>query len=135
MKITFTKKFEGGCPTYGDYYIQDRFNGFDIHGHGSYVYALYRRIPYTVTYQFSDQAAACEFLKRIALRSRPPVVNDNGDIVALNRSGSTLFKLDLKTLEISEKPLENERLSGWYQRYSECVAAAKEIIAKREEKK
>lgn len=130
--IKFKEPYPGACPAYGDYYIRDRCSGRDVHGHLSYEYSLFRRLPFVVKYQFSDETDARDFFAKLVLRSRVPV-NDNGNLVAL--VNNTIFKLDLKTLEISEKPLENEQLSGWHDRLSDCIADAKEIIAKREEKK
>lgn len=130
-KISFMKKCEGACPSFEDYYIGDRFAGRDYHGNLTYEYALFRRLPFVVTKRFGDQAeAAREYFTKLVLNSRIPV-NSNGDLVAI--CNNTIIKLDLKTNEISERPYENEQLSAWHQTYAQCVAEAKQIIAKRQE--
>lgn len=131
MSITFTKKIEGGCPSYEDYYIGDRFAGRDHHGNFTYEYALFRRLPFVVTKRFADQAeAARAYFVKLVVNSHIPV-NSNGDLVAI--LNNTIIKLDLKTNEISERPYENEQLSAWHQTYAQCIAEAKQIIAKRQE--
>lgn len=125
------KKCEGACPSFEDYYIGDRFAGRDHHGNLTYEYALFRRLPFVVTERFEDQAEAAQayFAKLVASSSIP--INSNGDLVAIRNN--TIIKLDLKTNEISERPYENEKLSAWHQTYAQCVAEAKQIIAKRQE--
>lgn len=138
MEIRFKKTAPDRCPAFRDFYILDRVSGRDIYGHETYQYALYRKNSFHAIRRFRTRRQAYEYLTQktgltrldVKWRSRSIVVNDRDHLGVLH--DGTLYRMNKKTREIDSRPLEDEQITGWFDRYADCVAESKEIIKKME---
>lgn len=135
MEIRFVKKQPWCCPSYGDFYIQDREAGRDIHGNQTYLYALFRRQPYQLIKKFRRRKQAYEYLSNITCISRE-TLNENGYRIHNDARylrilyNNTIYQIDKYTRELSSRPLADEQLSAWYDKYKVCLDNSKRIVAK-----
>ena len=135
MEIRFVKKQPWCCPSYGDFYIQDREAGRDIHGNQTYVYALFRRQPYQLIERFKKRKRAYEALSAITCIDRETmnsnmhrIHNDARYLRVLYNDN--IYQIDKYTCELSSRPLADEQLSAWYDKYKVCLDNSKRIVAK-----
>lgn len=139
-EIRFVPAMPGGCPAYGSFYIQDRLmDGRDIYGHETYQYALFRKVPFQVLRRFRTRKQAYEYLTCLTGLTRLDVEWGSHSIIVNDREhlgilhGDTMYRMDKRTREIVTRPLEDEQLTGWYDRYTECLSEAKSIVKRLEE--
>lgn len=133
-EIAFTKTAPGSCPAYGDYFIQDRPYGRDIHGNECWQYALFRKQHFQTVRRFRTRKQAYRHLSELTGLTRWDLKNRSHSIIINDRQylgviyGDTMYRLDKRAREIQTRPTEDERLSGWHDKYNECLAEAKRII-------
>lgn len=137
-EIRFTRAAPDRCPAYKDYYIQDRYVGRDIYGHEAYEYALFRRLHFRTVRRFRKRKQAYKYLSDLTGLTRWEVKMGSYHIVSNTRDalcvihGRAMYRLEKRTNEIRTRPVDDEKLSGWYERYAECLAAAKETVKRLE---
>ena len=136
--IRFTRPEPGACPKYGDYFIQDRPYGRDVYGNESYQYALYRKRRFQTVKRFRTRKQAYEYLSKITGLTRWDILHRSASIITNDREylgishGGEFIRLVKKTREIETRPAEDERITGWYDKLSECIEEAKQIITEEE---
>lgn len=134
LEIRFTKAAPWCCPSCGDYYIQDRPAGKDIHGHDTYEYALYHKLRFQVIRRFRTRRQAYEYVSRITGFSRWDIRMGSYGILVNDREylgvlyNGTMYRITKRTREVATRPAEDERLTGWHMKYVDCLSEAKEII-------
>ena len=136
MEIKFVKKQPWMCPCYGDFYIQDREAGRDIHGNQTYVYALFKRQKYRLIRKFRRRKQAYEYLSNITCITRETLSANSYRVVNEARYfrilyNNTIYQIDKYTRELSERPLEDEQLSVWYDKYKICLENSQKIVLER----
>ena len=143
-EIVFTSH-NGSCPSYGDYYIQDRFAGKDTYGNAVYDYAVFLSHDYETVATFRTAKQAYEYVQKQFpghLRRSPyskygydaynyQFTNEaEGWQGCIDKQGNC-WKVNKKTRSVEFKKAP-EQLSGWFQTYREALAAAKKIVYDRE---
>ena len=140
QEISFTRKAPCACPSYKDYYIQDRPDGKDVHGNDTYGYALFKRQPFRVIRRFRTRRQAYEYVSNLTGLSRFDVKMGSSRIVMNDHEylgvihGKDFYKLSKRTREVSTRPVDDEQLTGWYMKYVDCLSEAKQIIKELETK-
>lgn len=135
-EIIFRKKYRWSCPSYGEFYIQDKEAGRDTHGNMTYVYALFKKRPFRPIKRFRKRKQAYEYLSNITCVSRE-MISDN--LYRIHNDSryfrilynKTIFQIDKHTRELSSKPTVDEQITGWIDKYKNCLESSKEIILKR----
>lgn len=142
MAVTFIST-NGFCPRYKEFYIMERPGGTDQYNNKKYEYALYKIIPVKEVKTFAKRKEAILYLSELTGFSTFSYKHGNTNIhydkdrrviACIANQGKTIYWLDLKTCKITSKPYENERITGWYESYNECLAFSKEYIEKMENK-
>ena len=136
MEIRFTRSGPGACPAFRDYYIQDRFAGRDIYGNDAYQYALFRRLSFTVIRLFRTKKQGYRYLSELTgltdwdvrMGSSSIICHDHEYLGVL--SGDTLYRITKRTRLLEKRPAEDQRLTGWFDRYADCLAEAKYLLSK-----
>ena len=137
--IKFTRTQPGSCPAYKDFYIQDRSAGKDVYGNDAYEYALFRRRPFELIRRFRTRKQAYEYVSRmtsytrldIRLRSCGIVVNDREYLGIIH--GGVMYRISKRTREVCSRPVDDERLTGWYMKFADCLSEAKQLINEMED--
>ena len=134
-EIVFHKKHPWSCPTFRDYYIQDREAGRDIHGNQTYEYALFKKRPYQLIKKFNKRKQAYKCLSDITCIDRETAASNSyrihNDVRYLRiLYNNTIFQIDKYTNELSSRPIEDEQITAWYDKYNNCLNDSKRIIAK-----
>ncbi len=138
-EVKFTKAAPGACPSYGEYYIQDRPYGRDIHGNECYQYALYRKRRFETLRRFRTRKQAYQYLSNRTGTSRWDIQYGSYSIIVNDRDylgilhGSVMYRLNKRSREIQTRPAEDERVTVWYDKLNECIAEAKQIITEMED--
>ena len=140
QEIRFTRAAPWRCPSYKDYYIQDRPTGKDIYGNDTYGYALFKMKPFQVIRRFRTRKQAYEYVSRITvleqwhvkMGSHSIIVNDHDYLGVIY--GKSMYRISKRTCEVATRPVEDEQLSGWFMKYVECLNYAKELIKDMEDK-
>lgn len=139
-EIRFTKAVLYGCPAYKDYYIQDRAIGKDVYGHEAYEYALFRRNHFKVVRRFRTRKQAYQYVSDITgldqwdvkMRGYRIITNDRECLGVLHND--TMYRIMRRTREVAVRPSKDEQLTGWYDKYNDCLSAAKQIVKSEEGK-
>ena len=133
-EIRFVRKHPWSCPSFNEYFIQDRPCGNDIHGHEAYEYALFRRIPFRAVKRFRTKKKAYEYVAGETGLTRWDQKMGCSSFVANDREhlgiihGNMMYRIMKKTGTVEERPVEDEQVTGWYDRYRDCLSAAKEML-------
>lgn len=136
-EITFKPIYSGACPSYGEYYIGQRYAGRDVYGKEAYDSALFRKIPFQFVRKFRTRKQAYQFVaQKTGLywywgknrREAPPDFYDNREFAGVIR-GETCWKVIKRTNTVVSKPLHDEQLTPWFEKYSDCLREAKGIVA------
>ncbi|MBO6304852.1 MAG: hypothetical protein J6M62_07250 [Selenomonadaceae bacterium] len=129
--IKFTRT-GGGCPSYKDYYIKDKFAGYNVYGHDVYDYTLYKKQPKKVLH-FKKNKQAYNYIKSLGVwitKDMSKFYSDtleNKELAAIIDRDGTVYRVlkDTSTLEIIPPPVQ---LTPWYNNYIDCLNASKELI-------
>lgn len=133
-EITFRKRDPAGCPQHGDYSIRDRSIGRDVHGHERYEYALFRLRHFELVRRFRTRKQAYQYLSELTLLSRWDVLRGSSSIICHDHEylgviyGDSLYRITKRTRVLEKRPVEDERLTRWYDRYADCLAEAKRLL-------
>lgn len=133
-EITFRKRDPAGCPQYGDYSIRDRSIGRDVHGHERYEYALFRLQHFEFVRQFRTRKQAYRYLSEITYLNQWDIQMGSSSIICHDHeylgvlSGDTLYRITKRTRLLEKRPAEDQRLTGWFDRYADCLAEAKRLL-------
>ena len=132
--IRFQRRFTGACPQYRDFVIQDRYIGHDTYGNDCYEYALFRRVDFECIRRFRTRKQAYQYLSNLTGLSRwdmkmgsASIIRNDGECLGLIW-GNTMYRLYKRTRVVERRPVEDEQITGWFEKFSECLAEAKEII-------
>lgn len=132
--IRFSRETPWSCPAYKEFYIRDRSDGKDIHGHDAYSYALYRRMPFVTLKRFRTRKQAYRYVSRLTGLDQISVRYGNSRVILNDREylGVTyddkMYRIIRCTHEVQERPVEDERLTGWFDNFNECLEMAKELV-------
>lgn len=135
-EITFRKRDPAGCPQYGDYSIRDRYIGRDVYGHERYEYALFRLQHFEFVRRFRTRKQAYRYLSEITYLNRWDIQMGSSSIICHDHeylgvlSGDTLYRITKRTRLLEKRPAEDQRLTGWFDRYADCLAEAKYLLSK-----
>lgn len=140
QEVRFTKTAPWRCPSYKDYYIQEWDAGKDIYGHDAYMYALFRRCPFQVIQHFRTRKQAYRYVSSLTgvtlwdvkMGSYRIITNDQNYLGVLHNRA--MYRITKRTGEVAVRPVDDEQLSGWYDKYSDCLSAAKQIVKNKEGK-
>lgn len=134
--IRFLRRDPGCCPAYREYYIQDRLSGTDVYGHETYQYALFRRHPFQLVRKFRTRKQAYVYVSELTGVDQWDVKMGNckiignphfNNFIGVIHAGK-MYRINRRARTVEVAPLDNEQMSIWFDRYSECVAEAKRII-------
>lgn len=136
-EIVFRPPYVGACPSYGEYYIGQRYAGRDIYGKEAYDSALFRKTPFRLVkkcrtrkqaYQYVAQETGLCWYWGKNRREMPPDTYDNREFAGVIRE-ETCWKVIKRTNEVMTKPLHDEQLTPWFEKYADCLREAKELVA------
>ena len=139
-EIRFSRAAPWCCPSYKDYYIQDRSSGKDVYGNDAYDYALFKRQPFQVIRRFRTRKQAYEYVSRITGFDQWHIKMGSFSIVVNNHDylgviyGKSMYRISKRTREVAIRPVDDEQLSGWFMKYVDCLEYAKQLIKELEEK-
>ena len=132
-EIRFSKKAHWCCPSYKDFYIQDRYIGRDVYGNETYEYALFRKHPFHVIRRFRKRKQAYEYVSNLTGYTRWDIKMSNYNIINERDFlgvvyGNTIYRIVKRTREVQSRPIDDERLTCWHTKYVDCLSEAKQII-------
>ncbi len=138
QQIVFSRPSPCCCPEYKDFYIQDRLDGKDVHGHDAYSYALFRRKHFKKIRQFRTRKQAYQYVSDITgisqwdikMGSCRVIINDR-DLLGVLHNG-LFYRIEKRDRVVSVRPENDEQLTGWFVSYNECLAEAKKLIQNEE---
>lgn len=139
-EIRFTRQNPWSCPSYKDYYIMDKYSGKDIYGHDAYDYALFRHCGFQLVRTFKTRKRAYQFIGKetglsdwdLRMGSYAFICNDR-ELLGVQRDG-ILWRIEKRSrpVRVLTRPIEDERLTGWFTTYNECLQVSKEFIKQEE---
>ena len=134
--VRFSRRDPACCPAYKEYYIQDQLSGTDIYGHETYQYALFRKCPFQMIRKFRTRKQAYAYVSNLTGVDQWDVKWGSCRIVGNPRydnlfgviHAGKMYRINRRARTVEMAPLDDEQLSGWHDKYHECVAEAKRII-------
>ena len=134
QEIKFTKAAPYCCPSYKNYYIQDRYTGRDIYGNETYEYALFRKQPFQTIRRFRTRRQAYEYVSHMTGYTRFDIKMGSSGIIMNDREylgiihGYTMYRIAKRTREVATRPVNDTQLTRWHMKYVDCLSEAKEIL-------
>lgn len=135
--IRFSRETPWSCPAYKDFYIKDRPDGKDIHGHDTYSYALYRRMPFVTIMRFRTRKQAYRHVSRLTGLDQISVIYGNSRVILNSREylgvicDDKMYRIAKHTHEVQMRPAEDTQLTGWFDNFNECLETAKQLVRSR----
>jgi hypothetical protein len=133
-EIRFQRRLPGACPQYKNFVIQDRYIGRNLYGNDCYEYSLFYKIDFEIVRRFRTRKQAYQYLSDLTGLSRldikmgsASIIRNDGECLGLIW-GNTMYRLYKRTRVVERRPVEDEQITGWFEKFSECLAEAKEII-------
>ena len=137
-EIRFTRPRPDACPQHKDYYIRERWSGYDIHGNETYDYALFQRVQFKFVRKFHRRKQAYEFLAKVAHITKFDVEQGSHRVITNTHEmigiigGSMMYRLNKRTRVLETRPIDDEQVTVWHMTYRDCLMDAKITIAARE---
>lgn len=135
-EVRFSRTAPWCCPSYGEYYIQDKFSGKDIYGNDTYEYALFRRKPFQVIRRFRTRKQAYMYVSQVTGLDQWDIKMGSHSVITNNHEylgvihGDIMYRISKKTREVAMRPVDNEQLTGWHMKYIDCLSESKALLEK-----